>query len=102
MVNRLPRGPLNPLFSFKVLGLSVFMLCVLGSAMAVVYIKHLNRKLHIELQQLQQSSDNLHVEWSKLLLEQGTLGSDVRVEQVAVDQLNMVLPKHDEIMVIKP
>ena len=102
MVNRLPRGPLNPLFSFKVLFISFFMLCVLGSAMGVVYTKHLNRKLHIELQQLQQSRDSLHVEWSKLLLEQGTLGSDVRVEQVAREQLDMVLPKHDEIMVIRP
>ncbi len=97
----LPKGPLSPLLSIQAFCLCVLMLGVLGSAIAVVYSKHLNRKLHIELQQLQQARDNLHVEWSRLLLEQGTLGSDVRVEQVASHELDMVLPKHEDILVIR-
>lgn len=77
-------------------------LLVLGSALTVVYTKYLNRNLHIQLQQLQEFRDQLHVEWTQLLLEQGTLGADVRVEKIAQKQLGMIFPTQNEITVIKP
>lgn len=97
-----PRSPVVFFFRGKSLLLSLLTLCVLGTAMAVIYHQHLNRSLHAKLQGLQQSRDRLHVEWSRLLLEQGTLGSDVRVEQVARDQLDMTVPKPDEMWVMRP
>jgi len=77
-------------------------LLVIGSAVGVVYTKHVNRNRHIQLQQLQNTRDKLHVEWTQLLLEQGTLGSDVRVEEVAREQLGMIAPPSDQMVVIKP
>jgi len=75
---------------------------VLSSAIAVVYTQYLNRNLHIQLQQLQENRDKLHIEWTQLLLEQGTLGSDIRVEKIAREHLNMLLPSPNQVLVIKP
>lgn len=101
-LNRLPTSPSVFLLAGKVLGLGFLMFLVLMSAMAVVYVKHLNRSLHIELQQSQRKRDHLHVEWSRLLLEQGALASDVRVEQVAREQLGMIIPSPTTIEVMRP
>jgi cell division protein FtsL len=75
---------------------------VLGSALGVVYSKHLYRSRHIQLQQLQNTRDKLHVEWTQLLLEQGTLGSDVQVEKIAREQLGMIMLSPKQMVVIKP
>lgn len=86
-------------WDFKIAILGVL---VLGSALGVVYTKYLNRNLHIQLEQLQDARDNLHVEWTQLLLEQGTLASDVRVEKIAREKLGMIVPSPKEIVVIQP
>lgn len=99
---RTPLSPLDTVFSFSQILVILLMISMLGSAIAVVYIQHLNRSLHIKLQQLHELRDALHVEWSQLLLEQGTYGSDVRVERMANERLNMVVPRAEHVMVIKP
>ena len=74
---------------------------ILGSALSVIYTKHLSRQYFAELQSLQKNRDNLHMEWSQLLLEQGTWATDVRVERVARERLKMNMPNPDEIKVIR-
>ena len=95
-------GLISQTFSRQFLGLLLLGGLVLSSAIGVVYIKHLNRSLHIQLQQLQGLRDKLHIEWTQLLLEQGTLGSDVRVEKTAREQLGMIIPSSNQVVVIKP
>lgn len=75
---------------------------VLGSALGVVFTQHFHRSLHIQLQMLQKSKDKLHEEWTRLLLEQGTLGSDLRVEQIAREKLGMTIPNPNQMVVIRP
>lgn len=75
---------------------------LLISALGVVYTKYLNRHLHIQLESLQHERDHLHVEWTQLLLEQGTLASDLRVEKIAREKLGMFVPSNKDIMVIQP
>lgn len=100
--SRLALSPLDSLFTIPQMLVALLTIAVLGSAIAVVYIQHLNRSLHIQLQSLYEARDALHVEWSQLLLEQGTYGSDGRVEKVAQERLQMVMPKSDSIRVIRP
>ncbi len=101
--NRLiKRGPLVELLPRGSMSVLLLGLLVLGTALGVVYTKYLNRNLHSELQQLQATRDQLHVEWTQLLLEQGTLGSDVRVEKVARETLGMITAPSNQIVVIKP
>lgn len=82
--------------------LLVVMALVIVSAVAVVYTKHLSRSEFIQLQQLEKKRDLLNEEWGRLLLEQSTWGSPSRVEQQARLRLNMIVPKADMTVVIKP
>ena len=75
---------------------------VLISAVAVIYTKHLSRSEFIQLQQLEKQRDLLNEEWGRLLLEQSTWGSPSRVEQQAKLRLNMMVPKADMTVVVKP
>ncbi|HXH55337.1 MAG TPA: cell division protein FtsL [Gammaproteobacteria bacterium] len=95
-------SPLAQLFEKCDLKIMFLILLVLSSALGVVYTKYLNRNLHIQLEALQNSRDNLHVEWTQLLLEQGTLASDLRVEKIAREKLGMIVPLNKEIVVIQP
>lgn len=81
--------------------IAVLTICVFSTSLGVIYSKHQSRNLFIELQNLQNQRDNLHVEWSQLLLEQGTWASDVRVERVAEEHLKMTVPSPNEIKVIR-
>jgi len=75
--------------------------CVFFSALGVIYYKHASRQLFIKLQHLQQEIESLQLEWSQLLLEQGTWGSATRVEQIARERLQMVLPEPSDVVVLK-
>lgn len=83
---------------FGVISLSVL---IFVSSMGVIYSKHVSRQLFAQLQSLQSKRDELHVEWSQLLLEQGTWATDVRVERVAREHLNMVVPAPDTVVVLR-
>ena len=63
--------------------LAVLVAAVVASALAVVWVKHQNRKAFAELSALRDEHDALEVEWDKLLLEQSAWATTPRIEQVA-------------------
>jgi cell division protein FtsL len=75
---------------------------VLGSGVGVVYTRHANRQLFVQLQKLQAERDSLAVEWELLQLEQSTLVTDSAVEETARKRLNMLTPDPSEVLYIKP
>ncbi len=85
----------------KLLSIAFLSAMVFSSAMGVVFSKHKSRQLFTKLQNLQQDIESLQVEWSQLLLEQGTWAADARVEHVARERLQMHLPEPREVVVIK-
>ncbi|HET9843806.1 MAG TPA: cell division protein FtsL [Gammaproteobacteria bacterium] len=74
---------------------------IMLSSLGVIYSKHLSRKYFAQLQSLQKQRDDLHVEWSQLLLEQGTWATDVRVERVAREHMYMTVPNPEDVKVIR-
>ena len=48
-------------------------LAVIVSAYAVVELRHRNRLMFVELQDLTQKRDMLNIEWGQLLLEHGDM-----------------------------
>ncbi len=80
----------------------MMILLVLSSALGVVYSKHIGRNFHTQLQELRNDRDRLHIEWTQLLLERGALGSDMRVEKIAREDLGMRFPTQKEIVMIRP
>lgn len=77
-------------------------LVVLGTALGVVYTTHESRKLFVELQALQGVRDELNIEWGRLLLEQSTLATPTRVENIARSRLNMKPPAPEQIVIVTP
>jgi cell division protein FtsL len=71
---------------------TALLIAVLVSGIGVVYTKHQNRHLFIELQALQKEEDNLAMEWELLQLEESTLATEAVVDEQARTQLDMIGP----------
>ena len=87
--------------SVRWLLLMILIVLTVGSGVAVIYIKHENRKLFMELQVLYKARDQLDDEWGRLLLEQSTLVGQGRVERLARERLEMVMPEPTQVMIIR-
>jgi len=81
--------------------IALLMLAIFASAANLVWIRHQNLLLFIELQNLQKERDKLNVEWRKLQLEQSTWAQHNRIEKIAREQLRMFVPDIKDIIVIK-
>lgn len=71
------------------------------SAVGVVYSVHLNRDLFSQLNHLETQRDAYQRTWSQLLLEQSALSAHTRIEQRAVNKLNMKVPGKNDIEVVQ-
>ena len=67
----------------------------------VVYSTYITRGKIASLQELEETRDEMNVQWSQLVLEQNSLGSYARVEDQASKQLGMFVPTSKEIVMLK-
>ena len=81
--------------------LIVLCVAILFTALSIVYIKDLNRRLFIDYQTLQQTNNQLHTDYGKLLLEESTWTSQGRVEQAAGHEFAMSIPTAQKIIIVK-
>ena len=83
-------------------GFWVFVLvcALLASAFTIVYSKDVSRRLFIREQQIKQNNAQAAERWSKLLLEQSTLASPMRIQRLAQARLNMRLPAHKKVRLL--
>ncbi|CAB1276946.1 cell division protein FtsL [Candidatus Nitrosacidococcus tergens] len=89
------------IYRWLVTAIAVLSVLILISAVTLVDIKHQNRKQFMELQKLYKARDQLDDEWGRLLLEQSTLVRQGRIEQIAREKLEMVIPDSTQIVVMK-
>lgn len=87
--------------SKQLCALMILVLSVFLSALAVVYITNEHRIAFGKLQQLEKKANQLQLQWGQLLLEQASLSTPARVEQLAVEKLGMKLPTEKEIFVLQ-
>lgn len=76
-------------------------LAVLTTAMFVVYNKHKNRLLFVELERLTTLRDSMNIEWGQLQLEQSTWATDSRIEKIATEKLGMLNVDYEKTVIIK-
>lgn len=81
--------------------LAVLLAAVLASALGVVHAKYQSRGLFVELQDLTRDRDRIDEQWGRLQLELGTVGTPVRVEDLARKRLKMRLPRAEEVIVLR-
>ncbi len=79
----------------------VLLVVMVTSGLMVVRTTHENRFTFSELQQLRDEANQLEVEWGQLLLEQSTFGVEGRIEQKAMEQLQMQVPDIDDIVMVQ-
>lgn len=82
--------------------LSVLWSGVVASALGVVLVTHKSRLATQELVRLKLDAAELQVETGQLLLEKSTHAAFARVEQKAINEMNMVVPELEKVVVIKP
>lgn len=81
--------------------LYIVLAAVLGTGLSVVRTTHENRIAFNELQELREQANQFDVMWGQLLLEQSTFGVEGRIEQKALEQLNMQVPEISSIVMVK-
>lgn len=73
---------------------------VVVCAVFAISARHQTRDLFIVLQQEQARARALDIDWGRLLLEQSTWAMHTRVELVARNQLQMVVPDAKQIHLV--
>jgi len=71
------------------------------TALSVVRARHGNRTEFVELQELEARRDALEVEWGQLQLEQSAWATHGRIEQVARRELDMVIARGSDVVVLR-
>ena len=92
---------LPTLFSKEFAGTVALVWLLLISAVAVVYVSHLNRQVFSQFQAALQERDRMDIEWSQLLLEQSAQAQHARVEQIARNKLSLEAPNAGEIVLVQ-
>ncbi|HHF7365024.1 TPA: cell division protein FtsL [Legionella bozemanae] len=72
--------------------LIILLVAVLVSALAVVYSTNSYRVTLNKVEQQEQLTHYLQLQWGQLLLEQASLATPARVEELATEKLQMLLP----------
>ena len=71
------------------------------SALSVLYVKELNRRLLINSTKLQIELETLQNQTCQLLLERSSFNSQARVQVIANKQLKMIAPTSSDTVIIK-
>lgn len=77
-----------------------FVLVLIACALGVVTSQHTARKLFMALENEKEIERKLDVEWGRLQLEQSTLVMHGRIERVAREHLNMMVPTASSIQIV--
>lgn len=86
----------------RVLLLIIILAADVGTALGVVYTRHQNRHLSVQLGALEKARDAAMAEWSRLQLEQAYLADAGGIELKARQQLGMTVPEESRILVVRP
>lgn len=74
---------------------------IISSALSVSFVSQKNRHLFTQLELLRKDSAELHSRWTRLLLERSTLGSNVRIENVARNKLQLKPARPQDTVIIE-
>ena len=84
------------MFKLNIFFIVVLIVCALG----VVTSQHMVRKLFMAFEREKELEQKLEVEWGRLQLEQSTLIMHGRIEQIAKERLNMIVPTASSIQIL--
>ncbi len=89
------------LFSRQFLLTAILLCAILITAFSVIFMKDMARQEVSELHNLQAKHDQMMIDQSKLLLEQNTWSSPIRIQNIAQGKLTMTTPAKNTIVFVK-
>jgi cell division protein FtsL len=92
---------LKHMASRNVIQVCLLMIAVEISAVSVVYSAYRSRALFAELESMKHDAEEMQIVWSQLLLEQSTLAAFNRVVSLATEDLAMVVPEIEDVVILK-
>lgn len=88
------------LLTKRQIAVAAIALAVLLSALSIVYVTQVTRVLHAAYQANAAYKNRLQVQKGQLLLERSTWIMQARIQEIAENQLGMVVPDRKSVMVI--
>ncbi len=82
--------------------IAVLVVANVATALVLVRDRHEHRLQFIALTKLEKARDELNIEFGRLQLEQATWAESNRVDQVARTRLEMLFPRTEDIVVLRP
>ena len=73
----------------------------LASVIAVIWVRHENREVFVELQALYHHRDNLNIEWRNLLTERTALTRHDQLENWAQTNVKMQAPEEQLVLLLQ-
>ncbi|MER1968866.1 cell division protein FtsL [Castellaniella sp. GW247-6E4] len=80
----------------------VFAVLLMVSALSLVTVRFQSRELFVASERLASRTHELDTEWRRLQLERAELARNVRVDQVARDELGLVPTTPDRTIYLRP
>lgn len=87
--------------SLRGLFLLVALAALIGSAIAVVQVRHEGRQRYVDLRALMAERDELNIEYGRLQLEQATWAEMSRIERMAREELGLLRPDPARVTVLR-
>lgn len=82
--------------------IAALVLANVATALVLVRDRHEHRLQFIALTKLEKARDELNIEFGRLQLEQATWAESNRIDQVARTRLQMLFPRTEDIVVLRP
>ena len=79
----------------------ILLALVLSSALSVVYITNMHRLTFSQLEFSEQKAHQLQLQWGQLILEQASLATPARVQELATEKLHMLVPVNKQIFILR-
>lgn len=79
----------------------VLIIVVIVSAFSLITKRYQSRLHYAKLAGLKQQTENLNQEYSRLQIEEGTYSSNLVLQDVAINKLNLIQPAKQNIVGIK-
>ncbi len=80
--------------SFHQLCMSALIALIVLSALALIYVKDLDRRLFITYQSLLREETTQTAQYQQLLLAESAWSREARIQEIATQKLQMVMPDH--------
>lgn len=92
---------LTHLLTRRQLAIVVLASAIILSLLSTIYVTHVTREMHANVQRQLQEMEHLSVLRGQLLLERSTWMMQARIQQIAEKKLGMIMPNQQSVVIVR-